>query len=289
MTLIDLLHAHVRRRYRRLGFTSTDQECGRFTVHFSRRTVASGNNTLVLLHGLGTSSSTWIHVLPDLDPTWNVLAIDLPGFGFSTVDNGEPFARLAEHVEAVSSIVETNLARPFLLLGHSLGGWIAARYALEHPSGVFHLILADTAGVLCDDTVELGKAFQIDSTADLRRLLNRVWLHYPWYFRPFYPSIQKDLHRRNVPEFVRSVEEKDFLNSRLGELSGKTSIIWGLQDRLISLQAVDVLKAKVPGLEIHLIDRCGHVPQLECPVEFTRVLRGIMEREGASKKIPLVV
>ncbi len=287
--LIDLLHRQIRRRYHHLGFKDVLVKSDRFTVHSYLRAVPSAKDTLVLVHGLGTSSSTWIHILPDLDPAWNVLTIDLPGFGFSTVDGGEPFARLPEHVNAIAAVIDKNLTAPFLLLGHSLGGWIAARYALQHPANVAHLILADSAGILCDDTAEQGKAFQVDSIADLRRLLNKVWLHYPWYFRPFYPAVLHDMRKRSVREFVQSVEEKDFLNPQLRELGGRTSVIWGSQDRLTSLKAVGVWKMACRDIEVHVIERCGHVPQLERPAEFLRVLHGILERERSSAKIPFVV
>ncbi len=287
--LIDLLHKHIQRRYRQLGFEDMYQQWDRFTIHCYQRNVHRAKDTLVLVHGLGTSSSTWVHILPDLAPMWNVLAVDLPGFGFSTIDAGEPLASLPEHVGALAAAVEKTLRHPFLLLGHSLGGWIAGLYAIEHPSRVAHLILADSAGILCDDTVHQAKAFQIDSISDLHRLLDKLWLHYPWYLRLFSPAVLHDMRKRNVRGFIQSIGEDDFLNPHLRELTGKVTVVWGRQDRLISLDSVEVLKKAIPGIEVHFIEDCGHVPQLERPGKFANVLRGIMEREASSPEFPLVI
>lgn len=286
---IDLLHRKIQKRYRQLGFKDGVFKNGRFSLHYYERSNPSGCDTLVLIHGLGTSSSTWVRLLPELDPTWNVLALDLPGFGFSTIDSGRPFAGLQEHVGAVSALIKEKLVRPCILLGHSLGGWIAAKFSVQEPGKVRHLILVDSAGILCDDTIEQGKAFQVNSIRDLKNLLNKVWLHYPWYFQPFYLAVLNDLRRRHVADFVQSIEKDDFLNDHLGQLNTKVTVIWGRQDKLISIKSIEILKRDIPDVEVHLVEQCGHVPQLEGSGEFSNLMRRILEREVSSANIPLVI
>lgn len=278
--LIDLLHRQIRRTLLHLDFKDGLLEYGRFTVHSYERIVAGSPKTLVLIHGLGTSSSTWVRVLPRLDPAWNVLAIDLPGFGFSQIKSGPPFASLEELHQSVKTFITKKVSGPFVLLGHSLGGWLAARFAVEHPENVEHLILVDNAGILCEETLEQGRAFQVDSIADLRALLSKIWMRYPWLFRPFYPAVLKDLKKRHVAAFVQSIHVDDFLNGHLGNLAMKVSIIWGKQDRLISMNAVEILKQSIPHAEVHLVDRCGHVPQLEHPNKFAAILREILRQQA---------
>ena len=287
--LIDLLHRQVRRRYHRLGFKDGFIPSNRFSIHFYERRGSSGTNTLFLIHGLGTSSSTWVRTLPSLGPEWNVLAIDLPGFGFSKINSGPPFATLPEHDAAISSLVNEKLEGSFILLGHSLGGWLAGRFALRQPRRVKHLILVDSAGVLCDDTYDQGKAFMVQSRRDLKKLLDKLWLSYPWYFRPFYPAVLHDLRQRHVADFVRSIQERDFLNEDLPKLSPHLTVIWGRQDRLISIGSIDIIRNAVPGLEAHVIEQCGHVPQLENPTAFVSLLQKILEEEALAARLPLVI
>ena len=274
--IIDLLHRKIRRRFHWYGFTDAFLNTGRFTLHSYERIASGSGKTLMLLHGLGTSSSTWVRILPALDPAWNVLALDLPGFGFSEIHSGTPFARMDELHQAVETFVRDRGLRSFVLLGHSLGGWLAAKFALEHPQALLHLVLSDNAGILCDETLEQGKAFDVHSVKDMNSLLNKIWFRYPWYFKPFYLAVLNDFKRRRIGEFLRSIREDDFLNNRIRTLSVSTTIIWGAQDNLISVKSAQMLKESIPRSEIYLIDNCGHVPQLERPAELVNILRTIL-------------
>lgn len=276
---IDLVHKIVRRRYRRAGFESRFIEHGRFTLHYYARALPGSSPTLVLVHGLGTSSSTWTHVLPKLGNFCNVFALDLPGFGLSKINYGPGFASLVELHEAFESFVREKVRQPFFLLGHSLGGWIAAHYAANHPANVRHLVLVNNAGILCDDTAGQGKAFQVESIGDLQRLLDLIWFRYPWYFKPFYPAVLSDLRRRRIPEFVQSIQAEDFLNEELCNLAMDVSIIWGDQDRLISMSSVQVMKRSIPRTQLYLLKQCGHVPQLERPNAFVDIVSTILTQQ----------
>ena len=262
-----------------MGFKDGFIESGRFSIHFSERKISGSPNTLVLLHGMGTSSSTWVRTLPGIDTSWNIFALDLPGFGLSSINSGPRFASMDELHRSVVVFFEEKISRPCLLLGHSLGGWLAARFASEYPENVKHLILVDNAGILCEETLEQGKAFQVDSLGDLSRLLNKIWYRYPWYFRPFYPAVLNDLRKRNVANFVQSIHVGDFLNDRLHSLAMNTTVIWGKHDRLISMGAVEILKQSIPRAQVYIIDRCGHVPQLEQPKELVNIIRKVLQQQ----------
>jgi abhydrolase domain-containing protein 6 len=278
-TFIDLVHQQVRRQFHRAGFASGLFECKRFTLHYYERPLPGSPTTLVLLHGLGTSSSTWTRVLPGLAGVCNILALDLPGFGLSRVNNGPGFAVFEELSEAVAAFIRQRTTRPIFLLGHSLGGWLAAKFAADHPESVKHLLLVNNAGILCEDTVGQRTAFQVESVGDMRRLLDLIWFRYPWYFKPFYRAVFSDLRRRSVAEFVGSIRSEDFLNDDLRKLTMDVSIIWGEQDKLISMKSVDIMKRSIPRACVYLLNQCGHVPQLERPDKFVDVIREILRRE----------
>ncbi len=276
---IDLLHQRIRRRYERFGFRSRSLTLDQSSLHYYERPGTDRVRTLILVHGLGTSASTWIHVIPRLDPSWTILAPDLPGFGFSTLPEGKSYFDFDELLRALTIFLDRTARQPFVLLGHSLGGWLAAKYAAHHQQNVRRLILVDNAGILHDQTFELGQAFDLRTLGDVRRLLAKIWVRYPWYFKPFYPAILHDLRKRSVSEFVRSVREENFLNADLRLLRRKLNIVWGRGDRLVTAKSVQMMKTEIPSATVDYIERCGHVPQLENPREFLSVLSNILQQE----------
>lgn len=108
----------------------------------------SPNTPLVLLHGLGAGVALWCLNLDALSASRPVYAIDLLGFGRSSRPTFSADSTEAERqmVGAVEEWRREMKLDGFVLLGHSMGGFLAASYALSHPERVRHLILADPWG-----------------------------------------------------------------------------------------------------------------------------------------------
>jgi pimeloyl-ACP methyl ester carboxylesterase len=96
---------------------------------------------VVLLHGIASSSATFIHLLPLLSATHRVIALDLLGFGLSRdLDPGD--YTLDDHAGALDRTIRSlRLHRGFVLVGHSLGALIAVRFAATRRSHVARLVL----------------------------------------------------------------------------------------------------------------------------------------------------
>ena len=274
--LLRLLHRSVRRQFRSLGFESKSLSNPVSTIHYLIREHSHPKGTIVLVHGLGTSSSTWVKMLPSLNKSHRMIAVDLPGFGFSTVNSERGFCTLSEHVEVLSSLMYAVTETPVILLGQSFGGWLCCRYAASHRERVKHLVLVDTAGVYFPGVENLRELFTLRSVEDTRRLLNTLWHRYPWYFKPFAGSIFRELESRKMNDLVASLGAEDFLLEELSRLRMPVSIIWGKQDAAMSMKSIDVLREYVPHSTVQLIDQCGHVPQLECPEKFASILNGVL-------------
>ncbi|CAG9858495.1 unnamed protein product [Phyllotreta striolata] len=110
--------------------------------------VESPKTPLVLLHGLGAGVALWCLNLDAFANTRPVYAIDLLGFGRSSRPNFSTNSQEAEQqlVRAVEEWRKELKLKEFILLGHSMGGFLAASYALSYPDQVKHLILADPWG-----------------------------------------------------------------------------------------------------------------------------------------------
>jgi pimeloyl-ACP methyl ester carboxylesterase len=96
---------------------------------------------VVFIHGIASSSITWTNVIPLLAPGHRCITIDLLGFGGSPAPLDAQYT-LPEHVAALARTIRSlRLREPFVLVGHSMGGLIAPRYAARHPRRVRGLVL----------------------------------------------------------------------------------------------------------------------------------------------------
>lgn len=283
---INLLHRLVHLYYLRCGFQSKMLAFDRCSLHYYEYRNENAFKTVLFVHGLGTSASSWLKVLPGFSPDFNIIAIDLPGFGFSKISDSSAFFSVQEQSDTLRRFVDHVLVDRFALIGHSLGGWLSARHALEDPGRVHQLVMINNAGIYYPGAEQQREYFDLKTWKDVNKLIDQMWSHCPWYFRPFAPAILSDMKRRQVPNFVKSVQQEEFLNDSLRRLSIPVHIIWGKEDRLVSLQAVELMREAIPHLKVHYIERCGHVPQLERPRELRAALRAILSEEPEARIFP---
>lgn len=274
--LIELLHTIVRWRLLRLGFRSKSLDLGDCLLHYYEYQHPEPRGTLVLVHGLGTSSSTWINLFPFFIRKFHVLALDLPGFGFSKIQNGKSFFSISEHLNTLKKFIESKELQSYILVGHSMGGWLTMKHAARSPNHVERLLLINTAGVYYHGAEQLRQIFDVKTSGDVKKLIDAMWYRYPWYFKPMRRAVRNDLLKRHVPEFVYSIETEDFLIEELYKLTMPVTLVWGTEDKLFSPETIEVVRKKVPRVEIKLIERCGHVPQLERPKALASILESVL-------------
>lgn len=110
-------------------------------LHVAQDVGSGPGPTVVLIHGIASSSITWTNVIPLLESEHRCIAIDLLGFGGSPMPAKASYT-LAEHEAALARTIRAlKLREPFVLVGHSMGGLIAPRYASRHPRRVRGLVL----------------------------------------------------------------------------------------------------------------------------------------------------
>lgn len=146
--------------------------------------VGQGPN-LVFLHGSWLDSSQWLRTIEHLSPYYQCFAPDLLGFGDSERPN-IPYSIHLE-VECLAQYLDTLKLREVYLIGHSVGGWVAASYAIKYPDRVQGLVL------LAPEGVKVGNRRGRWQTANW--LYNKPPLAF-WLLRSIYP-IAKLLGRQN--------------------------------------------------------------------------------------------
>ena len=114
-------------------------------IVYLERAVRSPTGTVVMLHGLGGSKDHWTRFAARLPQGLRLIALDLPGFGESPKVKTASYAA-SEQVARLKRFVDVHGLRGFHLMGNSMGGRIAAEYALAWPGDVASLVLFDPAG-----------------------------------------------------------------------------------------------------------------------------------------------
>jgi pimeloyl-ACP methyl ester carboxylesterase len=96
---------------------------------------------IILIHGIASSAATFRRVVPLLRDRYRCISLDLLGFGESPSPEGATYT-VEEHVAAIEATIRSlELSAPFILVGHSLGSLLAARYTARYPAQVSRLVL----------------------------------------------------------------------------------------------------------------------------------------------------
>ncbi len=242
-----------------------------------------GDTTLVLIHGFGEHLLTWRGIIDPLSRRYRVLAFDLPGFGGSDKPPG-PYT-----LEAMSATVLNLLRRwtepPVVLIGHSMGGEIAAAVALADPDRIVALGLIAPAGLLIGlgglaDSVTPDRASAIGvweaARSTIVPLHDPAWLEEPDPSSTYDPALDPS-YRTAVATLLRNF---DFtaMATRFQELRQPTLLIWGRADPVVPVSVAESLLARIPCARAVILDRTLHRPQVERPDTVVTILQGFLAR-----------
>jgi pimeloyl-ACP methyl ester carboxylesterase len=240
--------------------------------------------TVVLVHGIGEGAARdWEHVIPALARQYHVVAFDLPGFGRSEKQNA--LYSPANYAAFVRWIMETRVNGPFTLVGHSMGGVIALRFASIYPRDLRHLILIDTPGIL-HRSVAFSSAVSSAADSWLGRLRSGASSIMDSILakmdnRAFTPDADVILASRSLrlqilkgrPDLIAglALAQEDF-SRRLMFVTQPVTLLWGTRDTVAPIRIAKALIAKLPRAQLIELPGLGHSPMTEAPDRFDELL-----------------
>ncbi len=243
---------------------------------------------VVLIHGIASSIYTWRYTIaPLVQAGYRVVAYDNRGFGFS--DKPDTGYTNESYTRILLDLLDSLKIPDPVLVGHSMGGEIAAEAALTLPGRVRGLVLVDAAGLGARWPLVLRVAHwpiigRVLTAFRGRRMAARIL-----------QSVYADPRRvtdRDIDQYYAPVGDPDFpramrgvlrwfhfdaLQGRLDSIPLPTLVVWGAEDRWIPWAVGRAMVRQLPAGAFVLVPRTGHSPPEESPDEFNRTLLAFLK------------
>lgn len=244
---------------------------------------------VILLHGFGSSLHTWEPWAQALAADHRVIRFDLPGFGLTGADPTGDYTD-ARSVQVLTAVMDRLALVRASLVGNSIGGKIAWKFALQNPARVDKLVLISPDG-FASQGFEYGKKSDVPMTVKLMRYalptaMVRASL------APAYgdPAVMTEALVTRYRDLMLAPGVRDAMIARMEQVMledpepllrrvrAPTLLLWGEKDRMIPLtNAADYLKA-LPDGRLVALPGLGHVPQEEAPDRSLEPVRAFLAR-----------
>lgn len=232
--------------------------------------------SLVIVHGFLGGIDEWDDLTAHLASWFDVIAVDLPGFGGSAGISAP--ATLSGYADLVVQMLDSLNVDTFVLLGHSMGAMIAQQFALDHGHRVDRLVLYGAAS-----TGQLPGRFEtFETTIERFRSMGIANGGEPiiasWFVvgrkHPAFPMYRRMAEQANTEAAIRALRAVAAweVTSRLGSIKMPTLVIGGDRDRSTEPTEQFRLWRGLPRGQLCILPNCAHAAHLEQPELFRDLL-----------------
>ncbi len=250
---------------------------------------------IFLLHGSNASLHTWEPLVAQLKDDYRLISFDLPGHGLTGATSQEDYSNIAM-ANFTREVIELYDFNSVTLVGNSMGGGVALRYALMYPREVNALVLVSSGGIERDEGDSSVGAFALVSSDIALRLMR--------YFTPRFlvahtlegvvadpDNFVTDEMVTRYWELLRMAGSRDASIKRFSEanlepslepllraVDPATLLIWGSQDRLIDPKYGIAMNTLIIGSLLKLYPQAGHLAHEEMPEQTAADIRAFLNR-----------
>lgn len=270
------------------------------TVHFRDQGQRNGP-AIVLLHGSNASLHTWEPWVAQIGDQFRMVSLDLPSHGLTGAVPGDDYSSeaMAQFVNEFTTVMHIER---FTLVGNSMGGDVAARFALHFPERLTHLVLVDAGGMPSKQPRDPGLGFTIARMPLIRNIMLYVTPRALFeeglkkaFFNPAFvtPEMVDRYWQLNRREGNRAATLKRFqlgfdtyIQDNASKITTPTLIMWGDHDLLVPRDAGDAFNAAIKGSKLVVFRNCGHIPMEEVAEQSARILREFLTPSPVAAPAP---
>ena len=236
----------------------------------------SDSTPVVLLHGIFAEKNHWVDFAGPLTDTYRVIAPDLPGFGESTRHDNQPYD-YAAHITRLGVFLDAVGIQRAHLAGNSMGGTIAALYAIEHPDrvasvafiGAPHGIWSPQPSAM-DRLIDAGQRPLVAHDAKaFDAMMALVFEKRPFLPYPILAATEQEALRNaasNDRLWDAQLKDRYLLDQQLAKLQQPpTLVLWGASDRVFDVSGTQTVQSRLPQARVDVLPGIGHLPMVEAP------------------------
>lgn len=227
---------------------------------------------IVLIHGLGNTAEVWASLFPLLSSDFLVYAPDLPGFGLTPL--AKEGVMIRTHVLYLERFLDALGYPRVILLGNSLGGWIATQFAATYPQRVEHLFLLNSAGLRREQTTS---PYAIDRSS-AQRTMDRIWGYHAPLPNFLLDAVVRTSRMQAYEGFISGYDVSEELDTVLPQVQTPTTIIWGVRDGLFPAACAHDFHKGIRNSQLVMLRRSGHMPQVQAPLQVARIVKNAQVR-----------
>jgi len=229
---------------------------------------------LLLLHGLMGALSNWEDVVNEFKSDYRVIIPMLPLYDLPLLTTG--VKSLAKFVHKFVRYKELNNV---VVLGNSLGGHVGLIYTLAHPEEVKALVLTGSSGLYEN---AFGGSFPRRESYDfIREKVEFTFYDPATATKELVDDVFATVNDRHKVIRILAMAKSAIrhnLSKELNKITIPVSLIWGANDKITPPQVAKEFHEILPNSELNWVEKCGHAPMMERPVEFNTILKKFLER-----------
>lgn len=260
-----------------------------------------GKTTLLFLHGLSSNANAWSKNIKELQNNYTCVALDLPGFGKSTIVSAAYTP--SYYAEIGHKIIKKLKLKNVVLIGHSMGGQASIKLALNYPKDIKKLILVAPAGLETFSTQQATFMKTTYTSGFVQQTTNeQIKKNFEFNFFELPSEVDQMIEDRikikeatNFKEHCNAIVKSvagmlnEPVNANLKEIVQPTLVLFGLNDLLIpnkyfnptlNIKNIgEIAEHNIKNVSVKYIENCGHFAQFEKSKEINNLIRNFLEEE----------